>query len=470
MASSSSTTPDAASVTATTPNAPILSVSELNRQARVTIEAHFKTIWVTGELSNFARPRSGHWYFSLKDQQAQVRCAMFVNRNRAVQMQPTDGQQVLLRGRVSLYEGRGDFQIIVDYMEPAGEGLLRQAFDQLKLKLAGEGLFDPGRKRPLPGFPRRCAVITSPSGAALRDVLAVWQRRYPALEVILVPAMVQGDGAEAQLLTGLARAQQLSPDVILLTRGGGSLEDLWSFNSEALARAVAASPIPVVSAVGHEIDTTISDLVADVRAPTPSAAAELMTPDGQELIETYRAFEVHLSGVIRGYLQHLKLVSRNAFLRLPNPAQIIEQLAQRIDDNHERLRKSQANRLRMEQARLAALVRQLPMVGPQAQLKRLQARLEHLKHLHQRAMQATLASKGERHGQLARMLHGLSPLPTLSRGYAVLRDDAANVVSSIAGVEAGQKIDAILKDGTVHARIESVSDKGLDDSTESMGE
>ncbi|MEM7077898.1 MAG: exodeoxyribonuclease VII large subunit [Pseudomonadota bacterium] len=247
----------------------VLSVSDLNRQARITIEERFHEIWVTGEISNFVRPRSGHWYFSLKDDRAQVRCAMFANRNRAAKVQPGDGQMVVLRGRVSLYEGRGDFQIIVDQIEPAGAGALQQAFEALKRKLAGEGLFAGERKRPLPTWPTHIAVVTSATGAALRDVLAVWQRRYPALRVTVVPSLVQGEAAQAALIDAISRAQSVSADALLLTRGGGSLEDLWAFNLEPVARALAASNIPTVCAVGHEIDTTICDYVADVRAPTP---------------------------------------------------------------------------------------------------------------------------------------------------------------------------------------------------------
>ncbi len=216
---------------------------------------------------------------------AQVRCAMFANSNRRVQMQPADGQQVLVRGRVSLYEGRGDFQIIADQMEPAGEGVLRQAFDALKIKLADEGLFDRDRKQSIPDLPKHIAVVTSPTGAALQDVLAVWQRRFPILKVTVIPTAVQGPEAESQVLNALNAASKLAPDAILLTRGGGSLEDLWTFNLESVARAVASIQIPIVSAIGHEIDIAITDFVADLRAPTPSVAAELMVPDGQEMLQ-----------------------------------------------------------------------------------------------------------------------------------------------------------------------------------------
>ncbi len=263
----------------------VLSVTDLNRQARMTIEQRFNQIWVSGELSSFARPSSGHWYFTLKDAKAQVRCAMFANANRRARLQPANGQQVLLRGRVSLYEGRGEFQIIVEHMEPAGEGALRAAFDALKRQLDAEGLFDTTRKRALPDMPQHVAVVTSPTGAALKDVLSVWQRRFPALKVTVVPTAVQGADAEVDIRTALQRAAALAPEVILLTRGGGSMEDLWVFNAESIARSIAALEIPVVSAIGHEIDVSITDFVADLRAPTPSAAAELIVPDGDELLQ-----------------------------------------------------------------------------------------------------------------------------------------------------------------------------------------
>ena len=321
-------------------NRPVLTVSQLNKQARLTIEERFQMVWVTGELSNFARPRSGHWYFTLKDSGAQVRCAMFANSNRRVQMQPTDGQQVLIRGRVSLYEGRGDFQIIADQMEPAGEGVLRQAFDALKVKLADEGLFDRERKRPLPDIPKHIAVVTSPTGAALQDVLAVWQRRFPTLQVTVIPTAVQGPEAEAQVLRALNAASKLAVDAILLTRGGGSLEDLWTFNLESVARAVAALQIPIVSAIGHEIDIAITDFVADLRAPTPSVAAELMVPDGQEMLQNIDGEFRHLTVLMEGQLRERQLQLDKLNLRLVSPESYLQQAWMRLDDLSNRIARS----------------------------------------------------------------------------------------------------------------------------------
>ena len=354
----------------------ILSVSDLNRQARITIEQRFAQVWVMGEMSNFARPRSGHWYFSLKDENAQVRCAMFANRNRAVRLQPGDGQLVLVRGRVSLYEGRGDFQIIVDHMEAAGEGALRQAFDQLKVKLASEGLFDADRKQPLPEYPQHCAVITSATGAALKDVLAVFQRRYPALHVTLIPTAVQGQAAEAQLLFALQQVQALAPDVVLMTRGGGSLEDLWSFNLESVARALAACPFPTVSAVGHEIDVTICDFVADVRAPTPSAAAELIVPDGQALHTAFARQRQDLGRIMHRLLQYQQLSLTNLSQRVASPRTTLEQASQRVDDAALRMQSALKNRIEMFKLRISATEHQLHAAGPARALSRTRAQLQ----------------------------------------------------------------------------------------------
>src|SRR5690554_5847445 len=263
----------------------ILSVSHLNRRCRQLLETQLPMVWVEGEISNLAHPSSGHWYFTLKDDQAQVRCAMFKNRNQAVTFSPEQGQHVLLRARASLYEGRGDYQLIAEHMEEAGLGRLQREFEALKKKLASEGLFDPDNKRPLPTLPQHVAVITSPTGAAIRDILAVLQRRFPACKVTVVPAPVQGREAAGHLREALALALRANLfDAIIIGRCGGSLEDLWAFNDEALARAIAASPVPIISAVGHEIDFTIADFVADVRAATPSNAAEIVVDRADNFI------------------------------------------------------------------------------------------------------------------------------------------------------------------------------------------
>src|SRR5688572_23579366 len=269
----------------TRPGRDIYSVGRLNAEARMLLESGLPALWVEGELSNFAAPSSGHWYFTLKDRDAQIRCAMFRTRNGGVGFRPKDGQHVVLRGRVSLYEPRGDYQLIAEQMEDAGEGALKREFEKLKARLAAEGLFDAALKRPLPAMPRRIAVVTSPTGAAVRDVLHILARRFPPADVLVIPTPVQGAAATESIVAALDAASARSDvDVVILTRGGGSIEDLWCFNDERVARAIRRARIPVVSGVGHEIDFTIADFAADVRAPTPSGAAELVVPDRRTLL------------------------------------------------------------------------------------------------------------------------------------------------------------------------------------------
>lgn len=438
---------------------PVLTVSGLARAARLLIEDHFHLVWVEGELSNFRRPGSGHWYFTLKDDAAQLRCAMFAGRNRAVRFQPRDGAQVLVRGRVSLYEPRGDFQVIVEHMEPAGEGALRAAFEALKARLEAEGLFDPARKRPLPALPRRLAVVSSASGAALRDVIHVVERRFPALEVVLLPVSVQGERAEAEVLAALAKAPSLDPDVVLITRGGGSLEDLWTFNLESVARAVAACPVPTVSAVGHQTDVTITDFVADVRAPTPSAGAELITPDRAEflthldrqLVRLGRAAERQVAERLR-HLGHLRT-------RLTDPRAKLDQQMQRADELEERLRRAVRGRLARLGADLSAARRSLALVRPSQRVDRYRQRLGQLRASLAQAGGRAIADRDARLAATARTLQAVSPLATLGRGYAVLTraEDGARVpVTSTAGVSAGDALTAHLRDGALDVRVEGV--------------
>jgi len=431
----------------------VLSVSELNRNARITIEERFQQVWVLGEMSNFARPRSGHWYFTLKDDNAQVRCAMFANRNRAVRAQPTDGQQFIIRGRVSLYEGRGEFQIIVDHLEVAGEGALRQEFDALKVKLADEGLFDHGNKRPLPPFPKHIVVISSATGAAIHDVLAVWHRRYPIMQVTLIPVAVQGAEAEAQIVEALQRAQALDPDAVLLTRGGGSLEDLWAFNSEQIARRIADCQVPVVSAVGHEIDVTIADFVADVRAPTPSAAAEMLTPEVDDMIEAFADYEAHLLHDVQNQLseRHRALAALRRVLR--NPDRILEQASLRIDELGLRSQRALHTTTRERQAQVEALARQLRALGPAAKLDATTTRLYTLGHRLQQNWLAAHQVRDKQLGHLARMLESVSPLPTLARGYAVVRNEDDTVISSVENATPGATLTTHLRDGTFTSTV-----------------
>ena len=431
----------------------MLSVSELNREARVTIEQRFNQVWVMGEMSNFARPRSGHWYFTLKDDNAQVRCAMFANRNRTVQAQPGDGQLFVVRGRVSLYEGRGEFQIIVDHMEPAGEGALRQAFDQLKVKLAAEGLFDQARKRGLPAFPRRIVVISSATGAAIHDTLAVWRRRYPVLDVTLLPVAVQGAAAEPQILAALDRAEALAPDAILLTRGGGSLEDLWPFNSELIARRIAAAKTPLVSAIGHEIDITIADFVADVRAPTPSAAAEMLTPDLEEMTDGFGYYEDQFMRLMQRRIATTAHSVDALRQRLKSPERVLEQARLRVDDNAERLGRALLGTAQLKRATLARLSAELNAAGPGERLRAASGEIVNLSARLGRAWKTNQQDAANRLSALARMLEGVSPLPTIARGYGLVMADG-HAQTSVVGLTKGTTVTTYLSDGAFDATVQ----------------
>ncbi len=434
----------------------ILSVSTLARNARVLLEQKFSNVWVEGEISNFARPRSGHWYFTLKDSNAQIRCAMFANRNRAIKAPVREGLQVMIRGRVSLYEGRGDFQIIVDHLEPAGEGALRAAFEALKTKLAGQGLFESERKRPLPAFPAHIAIITSGTGAALRDVLNVIARRYPALQVTLMPVAVQGPGAEPDILAAFQQLPQLNQslpiDAVLLTRGGGSLEDLWTFNLESLANVVAACPWPVVSAVGHETDFSITDFVADLRAPTPSAAAELLTAQSEELNNRFVTQQARLSRSISHVLEvHGQQVSHLS-ARLVDPYSRLRQQQQRVDELEQRLARGLAVQQQAAQRQLAALGHRLHQASPATSMATIQQRLATQQQRLAQATNNALAQKMQQLRNGARTLDVLNPLQTLHRGFAVLTQ-GGEAVEQMAQVEEGAELKAYMQDGALGVRV-----------------
>jgi exodeoxyribonuclease VII large subunit len=351
----------------------IYTVGRLNREARLLLEAGLPPLWVEGELSNFSSPASGHWYFTLKDRDAQIRCAMFRARNLGTGFRPRDGQQVMLRARVSLYEPRGDFQLLVESMEDAGEGALRREFEKLKARLAAEGLFEAALKRPLPAMPRRIAVITSPTGAAVRDILHILARRFPPAAVLVYPVPVQGAAAAEAIVQAIDRASAgRECDVLILARGGGSIEDLWCFNDERVARAIRRCSLPVVTGVGHEIDFTIADFAADVRAPTPSGAAELVVPDRLTLLAALRAgmSRLRLSisrQVSRNTERHLSLAAR---LQRAHPGSQLAQQAQRLDDFDQRLRKSWERQLQRLQHRLLLAQRGLDAISPLATMER----------------------------------------------------------------------------------------------------
>ncbi|WP_152389959.1 exodeoxyribonuclease VII large subunit [Azotobacter salinestris] len=435
----------------------ILTVSQLNGRARMLLEDVFAQVWVEGEISNLARPASGHLYFTLKDRQAQVRCALFRQNALRVREILRDGLAVRVRGKVSLYEGRGDFQLILDLVEPAGDGALRLAFEALKERLAAEGLFAAGRKRPLPAHPQRIGIVSSPTGAVIRDIVSVFRRRAPQVELTLVPTAVQGREAVAQIVHALELADRQGFDALILARGGGSLEDLWCFNEEAVARAVAACATPLVSAVGHETDVTIADFVADLRAPTPSAAAELLAPDSSDL-------ERRLDGLQRRLqlrMQHL-LAARRLQLdglrrRLRHPGERLQQQAQRLDDLELRLRRAMQRRLQDGSERLARLDTRLAAQHPERLLGLLRQRLEHLGERLPRAMQGTLRERRQRLEAAAQTLQAVSPLATLGRGYAILLDDRGRAIRAAAQTQPGQHLHARLAEGGLELRVEAAS-------------
>ncbi|QBH04047.1 exodeoxyribonuclease VII large subunit [Xanthomonas oryzae] len=437
-------------------NEQILTPSQLNALARDLLEGSFPLVWVEAELSSVTRPSSGHLYFTLKDARAQIRCAMFKPKSTWLKFQPREGLRVLARGRLTLYEARGDYQLVLDHMEEAGEGALRRAFDALRARLAAEGLFDAERKQSLPAHVQRLAVITSPSGAAVRDVLSVLARRFPLLEVELLPSLVQGDSAAAQITSLLQRADASGRyDVILITRGGGSLEDLWAFNDERLARAIAAAQTPVVSAVGHETDVSLSDFVADVRAPTPSVAAELLVPDQRELVARVRRAQARMTQLQQHALGNaMQRADRLALrLRAHSPQARLQLLHRRQEEAGRQLGARMTQVLERLQARVQRGHAQVQSHNPQRHLAGLQQRLRALHP--QAAMQRRLQHDQLQLRSIARSLEAVSPLATVARGYAIVTRPAdGSVVRSAAEVAAGERLRAQLADGSIEVRVE----------------
>ncbi|MCL6415355.1 exodeoxyribonuclease VII large subunit [Aestuariirhabdus sp. Z084] len=437
-----------------TPTPARLSVSDLNRNVRRLLEVSFGSVWVEGEISNLARPSSGHWYFTLKDSQAQIRCAMFRNRNQALRFTPQEGMQLALRGKVSLYEGRGDFQLIVDHMEQAGAGALQQAFEQLKQQLAAEGLFDEQYKQPLPDLPSHIAVITSPTGAAIRDILSVLKRRFPGIRVSVLPVAVQGNEAAPQIVRALTQAQQLPFDLIILGRGGGSLEDLWPFNEESVARAIFACSLPVISAVGHEVDYTISDLVADQRAATPSAAAELISPDRTELLSLVGGYQQLLTDAMRRKLISCSREMSLTAKRLRHPGRRLQEQSQRLDEIDLRLGRSIQRRLQQSAMLHQHLHQRLQHQQPGEQIMRQQGYCQGLQERLSRALEQQMQHQQAALGALAGQLEALSPLATLSRGYSITRTtDDHRVIHSSSELTVGEQIESKLASGRLISQV-----------------
>jgi exodeoxyribonuclease VII large subunit len=442
------------------PDRDIYSVSRLNREVRVLLERGFGSLWLEAEISNFARPSSGHWYFSLKDAAAQVRCAMFRQRNMLCPFTARDGQKVLVRARIGLYEPRGEYQLIVDHMEDAGLGALKRQFEELSAKLKQEGLFAAERKRPLPSLPRRIGIITSPTGAAVRDILHVLARRFPAAAVLIYPVPVQGAQAAADIVATLQlTGRRAECDVLILARGGGSLEDLWAFNDERLARAIVASPIPVITGIGHEIDFTIADFAADVRAPTPSAAAELVVPDAEEWLNAFVRFGARLQHCMRRRLaehgERLRWLTGRA--ALVSPVARLDAQAQRLDELEQSLVRALRRRLQEHRERLRWLTGRAAQVSPSTRLAQQLLRLENLDQRLYRAWRHALNSRRERLLPLVRTLNAVSPLATLERGYAIVSVEGGEILRNAAHAKPGTIIEARLAQGRVRAKVEGTS-------------
>jgi exodeoxyribonuclease VII large subunit len=435
----------------------VYSVSELNKTIRGLLESQFPLMWIEGEISNLAEPASGHIYFTLKDAKAQVRCAMFKGRKQLLNFKPANGQQILIRAKVGLYEARGEFQLIAEHMEEAGDGALRREFEELKARLAKEGLFDEALKQPLPALPKCIAVITSGTGAAIRDVLSVLERRFPSIPVQIYPVAVQGEKAAPEIAKALYRvSKSKSCDVILLVRGGGSLEDLWAFNEEQVARAIVLCDVPVISGVGHEVDVTIADFTADHRAATPSAAAELVSPNQQTYEHKFQSFQRQLVRLMQSHLSRLNEQSQwlQNRLKMQHPNSQLMQQSQQLDDLSSNLQAAFQVIINEKKHDLKYHMQSLLNNRPdqfidyqKVQLEDLSSRLVYISQLNIENRQQQLAN-------LSRTLQAISPLNTLSRGYSITRDANGETVTNARQLRKGDIITNEFNKGKVSSRVE----------------
>lgn len=436
----------------------IYTVSRLNQEVQSALESGFGMIWLQGELSNFSRPASGHFYFSLKDSRSQIRCAMFKGRNRYIDFEPQSGDEVLVRGKLGLYAARGDFQLIVEHMEPAGSGKLQMQFEATKKKLDELGWFETENKQPLPDMPQRIGVVTSGTGAAIRDVLKVLARRCPQAQIIVYPTLVQGAAAAPNIVSAIQAADRRNEvDVLLLVRGGGSLEDLWAFNEETVARAVHECSLPLVCGVGHEVDVTICDFVADLRAPTPSAAAEMATPDGEIMEQRVLSARVALRRLLgtKLSLHQSQLHSLSERLQMRHPQRLIEDRKQRIDELDNRLQLTMQSLTRTKRVHLQNLTDRLNTHSPTLQLSRLSAALTNTELRLNSAIEKQLTSSRNRWTLASRALDTVSPLATLDRGFAVVKHKQ-KVVSNAAKLAPGDQITTQVAHGLIHSKVQKV--------------
>lgn len=438
----------------------IYSVSELNREVRYLLEGSFATVWVEGEISNFIIPSSGHWYFSLKDANAQVRCAMFKMNNRNISFQVKDGMHVLIKARVSLYEGRGDFQLIAEHLEEAGEGKLRKAFEELKKRLSEAGLFDTSHKKSLPMFPQCIGIITSSTGAAIRDILHILKRRFSCVPIIIYPTLVQGELAAANIVDAIRKATlRKECDVLILARGGGSLEDLWPFNEEIVARAIYKSEIPIITGIGHEIDFTIADFVADVRAPTPSAAAEIATPDKQELLNILLQLLQQFIRIIKQQIKHFQqtITWTIKHLHQQHPKRKLKERSQLLDLMEAELIRVQTKLIHQHDVHLHRLKSNFLQLNPLHLIREMKnqwaLKYEFIKNF----MMTTTTLYEQRMVALAAKLDTLSPLATLKRGYAIATGQKDNrVLHETKRVTIGDTIQIRLQDGRLVCDVKDI--------------
>ena len=435
----------------------ILSVSGLNHMARSLLEGHFSRVSVEGEISNIATPASGHWYLTLKDKNSQLRCAMFSNRNRGTLFKPQNGNQIIVHGKLSIYEGRGDYQLIIESMEEAGDGALRRAFEQLKVKLQSEGLFGKEAKKDIKPHYNHIAVISSATGAAFQDILSVFKRRFPATRITLIPAAVQGSRAPDEIAKAIILAnkhrQKLGIQALIVGRGGGSLEDLQAFNDEGVARAIFSSDLPIVSAVGHEIDFTISDFVADLRAPTPSAAAEQMSPNQQDYFESLDTYITDLELLLRHKITDLKRQANWLSNQLKSPNRKLQEHAQQLDRLENQLRLAIDNKIIIRRSKFDVVAKSLSALSPANQVAQKLEILKNINLLLKNSMRNSLQKTNVMLGSLARNLSSVSPLNTLERGYSITYDSQLKPIRSTKSISIGDTIRSHVFKGIIESTV-----------------
>ena len=435
----------------------IISVSEINKRAKSILEENFPFVWIQGEVSNFFSAASGHWYFSLKDESSEIRCAMFTNKNHHITFEPKDGDHLVLNGTLSIFEGRGQYQIIVEHIELAGEGALLKAFEELKKKLQLEGLFDDSIKRQLPAYPKNIAVVTSPDGAVIQDIINVLDRRSPFLDLTVVPTLVQGEMAAPLICDALNKVGKLKKvDVVILARGGGSIEDLWAFNHEEVARAIVNCPIPIISAVGHETDFTISDFLSDLRAPTPSIAAEIISQPYSELIETLEGYQNYISRSVISQIDLQRTQITNLIKRIRHPGDKLREISQKIDYMETALIQNINQEISFKKNGLNLKDLSLQQNSPQNKVKEAKVYLQNASKDLLKALKLEIERKSTVLAEIVATLQAVSPLSVLSRGYSIISTEPdGKILSSANQVEIGQTISAILSKGSIKAEIKS---------------